>query len=370
MKNKILISKEVTNSILLSVYMVLIFLYYLISPFRIIAFIFFICYFFLKNKCNKTSVTFVLLFFILSLIIQIINNSLHHFVLFLLIGPYFASWVYKSKFKTSIIRRIFLFEQFLLFILYLKGRTFVGVLSGLSENYISILMISNVVVIACIEIRQNERISIIPSLFGFILSLLTLGRSGIVCSLGLLCLFAYVRFMTFPPAIRIKIMLLILIVTIYIGAKYIDLILEFFNNYELFSKFQERGLKSPSRGILIDEYFMHINFNTFFLGYKFDNNPWFIHYGLNPHNSYIRLHYEIGFAAILLFLYIIFQIYKLYKNKHLILVAMLLIVMVRAYTDVYLFFGFYDFLIFYIFMIGKNYRIEHSIERIHTMNVK
>ena len=367
---KIFISKEKKNSILLSFYMVLIFLYYLISPLRPILFIFFTCYLFSIAKCRKDIIIFSFMIFLLSLVIQLVNFSLHHFLFFILIGPCFAYWLYRSVFDIKIIKRTFFFVQLILFLLYLKGRTFVNVFAGLSENYVSILMIGNVILIACIELRQQEKISLSPSLFGLVLSLLTYGRSGILCAFLLFLIVCYLRFLLLSKIEKGIIFSLTCLLVVFVFLKYYDLLIDFFNNVELFTKFQERGLKSPSRGILIDEYLNHLNYNTILLGYKFDNNPWFIHYGLNPHNSYIRFHYTIGFSAIIVFVFLFFNICKLYRRKHTILIAMLFIMMIRAFTDSFLFLGFYDFLVFYIFLIGGDFKSKYSITSICAVNQK
>lgn len=341
--------------------MILIFLYYLIAPLRPFIFILFACYLFSIIKCRKRIVVISSIIFLLSLIIQVINLSLHHFLLFLLIGPSFAYWVYKSKFELSILRNVFLLVQIVLFLLFLKGRTFINVFAGLSENYVSVLMVCYVILIACIELRQNEKVSIIYSMIGLFLSLLTLGRSGIVCSFVLLCLLSFIRFSKLSPQKRNVVVCFFLFVGIFLTLKYYNSIIDFFYNFELFNKFQERGLKSPSRGILIDEYFSHIDLETFFCGYRFERNSWFIHYGLNPHNSFIRLHYQIGFVAIIIFTYVITKLFNFLKMRQIILMFFLLIMIIRAYTDVYLFFGFYDFLLYYIVFVGDGISKQRQI---------
>lgn len=342
------------NSILLAIYMQAVLFYYLFSFLRILIFPMLVCLslgvLFIqirKNIFRKNDLLLLFCYFSFALLVQIINVSISHFIIFLLIGPSFAYWVFRSSFNTFILRASYGIIICILLFLYLRHRTFIGVFADLSENYVSVLTICNVVLIASIELKQHEKVCIWPAFLGLFLSLLAYGRAGILCSLLLLLLFCYVRFQGLSKNKRIVAMVAFLLFLGVLTVSYYNTFLELLDGFELLNKFQERGLKSPSRGILIDEYLNHINVNTFFLGYQFDNNMWFLHYGLNPHNSYIRLHYEIGIVAIMLYVYVVVKVRKILKcNK--VYSVMLIVLLLRAYTDVYLFFGFFDFLVFYI----------------------
>ncbi len=348
---------ERKNSMLLALYMQLILFYYLYSFLRLLLFPLLIfcciwaCWMLRKVKFSRIKMQCLYVYFVLALSIQFINASITPFVLFLLFAPFFAYWIYTSLFKTSILRISYYVMSLLLLLLYLRHFSFIEVFAGLSENYVSIILICNVVLIAAIEKRQNERISILPSFCATFLSLLAFGRSGILCSFVLFLVFLYVHFVCLSKSKRYLLFFSFLVLAIVVSHNY-EQIFDMLMNAEILAKFQERGLKSPSRGILLDEYMIHIDMITIFTGYHFDDNAWFIHYGLNPHNSYVRLHYRIGFAAFLLLGYVGVRMMKEVRKLPL-FVFMLFIMMLRAYTDVYLFYGFYDFIVFYLLFTSK-----------------
>lgn len=360
LKNKrLILDKSTCNSLLLSVYMQIIFFYYLFSSLRLILFgIMFLISFGVLYRIKSSHVVrrneiLVFCYFLFSLCIQVINLSLSHFLIFLVAGPILGYWIFISIFNIRILKISFLFTFTVLSFFYIRHHSFAGIFAGLSENYVSILMICNTVLIAGIELKQGKTFSLFPAIGGLILSVLSWGRSGILCSGMLFLLILYMYISCFPLKIRNIIWSLISIFLILIVLVTYDYIVDFVENAEVLSKFQERGLKSPSRGILLDEYFRHIDVITLLLGYKFDNNSWFIHYGLNPHNSYIRLHYQIGFMGILFFAYLLMKLFNLLR-RNFIAFMMLGILMIRAFTDVYLFFGMYDFLIFFLLMFAAN----------------
>ena len=360
-----LLRKNIVNSCLLAFYIWAISLYYLIASLRIASFlifalIFFIAIYKLKKVIFKRNVILLLWsYFFFSIVVQIINSSLSHFSLFLLAGPTLGFWIHYSNFNISFLKSSFAFMIVLLLLLFMRHHSFAGVFDGLSENYISVIMICNTILIAGIEYKQYCNLSVWPAVCCLFLSVLSWGRAGILCSclLLLLVLFSYWVKMSFKKKIVLLVFFLVVLLCIIIRSY--DLIVDFVENAEVLSKFQERGLESPSRGILIDEYFSHINWKTFLLGYKFDNNPWFIHYGLNPHNSYIRLHYQIGIVAICFFIYALLILFRLLK-RNLLLFAMVSVLLLRAFTDVYLFFGMYDFLFFFLLLFASKTKNESN----------
>lgn len=346
------------NSILLAFYMQILLFYYLFSFLRLLLFPILVfcciwtCWMLRKVKFRAIKMQCLYVYFLLALTIQFINTSITPFVLFLLLAPFFAYWIYTSLFRTSILRIFYYAMILLLLLLYFRHFTFSGVFAGLSENYVSVILICNVVLIAAIEKKQNERISILPSLCAVPLSLLAFGRSGIICSSALFLVFLFVNLMRLPKHRKYLLSSVLFLVLVIVVSYNYEQISDMLMNAEILAKFQKRGLKSPARGILLNEYMAHINGVTIFTGYHFDDNAWFAHYGFNPHNSYVRLHYRIGFVAFLLLGYVGVCMMKKVK-KYPLFVFMLFIMMLRAYTDVYLFYGFYDFIVFYLLFASE-----------------
>src|SRR5690606_31786408 len=104
----------------------------------------------------------------------------------------------------------------------------------------------------------------------------------------------------------------------------------------------ERGIDSPSRDILKREYFENLDLKNILLGFNYQNNTWFIHYGLNPHNSFIRLHYYFGILFFPIVGVLLVSLYKLLKIDFMLFIC-LSVILLRSYTDSVLFLLLYDF---------------------------
>lgn len=149
-------------------------------------------------------------------------------------------------------------------------------------------------------------------------------------------------------------------------AKYASQIQFIFERMDMLEKFNERGLKSPSRGILIEEYLNHMNLETIVTGYNFDGNHWFQHYGNNPHNSYIQLHHELGFVSIFIFIYFIYNLFLSIRLNKLIFVMMLALLL-RGLTDIFLFYGLFSFLLFFLVFELKGLNMTLSDKHNRTL---
>src|SRR5690606_6609913 len=111
-------------------------------------------------------------------------------------------------------------------------------------------------------------------------------------------------------------------------------------------RFMEKGVDSPARDILKDEYLNQMkDMSNLLLGYNYhESTYYFKEMGYNPHNSYIRLHHYFGFLFFLIIPVLLFALYKLFK-KSFILFICLLVILVRSYTDTVIFLTLYDFVV-------------------------
>lgn len=359
----------VKNSIILAFYLFLASTYYLFSDsLKILIFgascliSIYMCV--VKNnrgfpffKIPKKFYFFTVGIFAYSLLVQIINNTLTPFVIYYLTSPLIAYFIYTNLFNTKIIALPFyIFSGYLLLYFFLN-RSLTGVLINVSENYVSIILIMNIVTIYIVKFRQKEKIPLLPAFLGFFISILAIGRSGIITTLLILLLVIWFNWKTlsrFKKNFYILIVLLPLIVLVTLNWDLINLI---FNNMSVFEKFSNRGIDSPSRDIIKRTYLANINVTTFFTGYNYTNNYWFQHYGLNPHNSYIRLHYFSGFAFFIIMPILLISIFKLAK-KHLFLGGLLLVVLLRSYTDSVLFLTLFDYVLVLLIMIAFFNKIQ------------
>ncbi len=358
---------EVVNSLLLACYMQAILAYYVFSSLRLIVFallfvIIAVCIFYVKKiVVNRNFVFLYASYCTLSLIIQSINHGLSHFTLLLILGPLFAYWVKISNFRIAILKYSLLVYAAYFSLFFFSHGFLSGVFADLSENYVSVMMISHVIIIAAIQIKQNEQLSLWPSFLALLVSLMAMGRSGILCSAIIFTVVAFMQFVKFSKVKRLIVLMTICLICLLGVKKLSERVTYMANGIEVLWKFQERGLKSPSRGILIDEYFNHIDAKTLLIGYDFEGNHWFQHYGNNPHNSYIRLHHEIGIVSIFLLLFILYYLFNAFwQNK--VIFFMLFALILRALTDTFLFYGFYDFIPFFLIMLLKRKDSKKNIQ--------
>ncbi len=350
------------NSIILSIYIFLSSIYYIFNlPIRALIFIitFFISIYFgvkIKNgffilKVPKSLYAIVFVIFCFTFFVQLVNNTLTPFVIYYLTSPIIAYFIYSNKFNTKILSIPFYIFSFYTTYYFIINKGLFGILNSVSENYLSIILIMNLVTLYVVKIRQNEKIPILPSLLGLILSVLAIGRSGIICTLLILLIVVWFKWKFFSKFKKIISVLMFLMPIIFLLIYKWDLVYLTFNNIELFEKFTKGGIDSPSRDILKNAYLSSMNSITFFTGYNYENNIWFIHYGLNPHNSYLRLHYFSGFAFFLIIPILFITLFKLIKIN-VVFSGLLLSVLLRSYTDSVLFLTLFDYILVLFIMIA------------------
>lgn len=287
------------------------------------------------------------------LFIQIINGTFTPFVIYLFTIPVFANYFAIKEISIFPAKLIFYSLCFYFTIYYLKNGSMISVLNGLSENYVSSILIYLSSIIVVIERTKKTRLSILPSIFTLFFSSLAFGRMGIGLSLFLAMLIINHRFEIFSLKRRIVLVLLLvfLIPFITLLVKYGETIIL---SFEILQKFNNRGFESPSRLILLREYLSNMNLANIFLGYKYDTNPWFLHYGLNPHNTLIRIHYYSGiifFGIIIVGSYLVYQLFRWDR----LLFFILIVFLSRGLTDITFFQNPSDFLIYLLlFMPNKN----------------
>lgn len=91
----------------------------------------------------------------------------------------------------------------------------------------------------------------------------------------------------------------------------IDYYINFFNNYEYFSRLREYGLEDHSRDLMRKEFIGAYNISTFFFGVDLSTLPYIHSFNNNPHNAFIAMNANLGLLGII----IIFQILKLLFNS-------------------------------------------------------
>lgn len=362
----VLLSKKDICSSLLSLYILSNLAYYLYGNIRMIllpimlgvSFFSLIITKGLTNKKNLFFYCFIILFF--SLLLQVFQLHINVFLIFIPSSFCFAYFIYRNTFNLRILYGAFIITILWLLVLFSSNLTFANIFYDLSVNYVSIILIMYASLISLIAYRQEKKYIITPIFLSFLLSLLAMGRAGILCSFILLLnaiIYKFKHSSIKKPIFSVFILLFIITVIVLYNLEEISSMIE---KLSLLERFTEKGVKSPSRGIMIDEYLTNINLETLLLGYNFKENDWFIHYGLNPHNSYIKLHSQLGWLFFVIIYILFISLLKLFK-KSIYVFVMLTVMLLRGWTDVFVFLGFYDFIIVYYILHASDDKTIHVI---------
>ena len=119
------------------------------------------------------------------------------------------------------------------------------------------------------------------------------------------------------------------------------------------------GLDYVERGVMLSNYLKNINLTNLFIGYNYNTDPYFIGWELNPHNSFIRLHYNFGFLAFIIVGIIFVSVFLALKKSFLVFI-LLLVLILRGFTDTIFFVSAFDYLFICIFFILNSKKYEHS----------
>jgi len=357
--------KKKRNTCILIIYLLLAFAYYFVGSairaliFTVIVSISLMTFlnfqknrvFYIRSIISKFLLVFIFVFFI-----QLFNATFSPFVFYIISTPLISLFILNNKFDARLLK-IPLYLSALVFSAYfVQHRTLHGVYAGISENYVSVVMIMNVILINMIEVRQKKQISILPSVVCLIFSLLAVGRSGILCATLLFLNVISARWMGLSKGVKWGVFLLVFLPTVGFVVSNIGLLIKYGEGLTIMEKFSESGMESHSRSIILNEYLAHMSLENIFLGYNFENNYWFKHYGLNPHNSYIRLHHYFGFLFFVVMLFIIRNLYRLFRHNRF-LAGCAFVILLRAYTDTLLFQYIYDFVLLSLLLIPSNKKL-------------
>lgn len=344
------------NTMLLMAYMLCALLYYFFDSFiryglfGIVSLISLYAFFFrtparainrLVTKSNLLVISIVTTFVVG--FIEIYNSTATPFILYIITAPLFAFFIVTNRFNTRYITLQLYFFILAFFVYYALFRSFENLFEGISANYVSVVLIMNISVLQLIQYRQNESYSLVIPFLSLILVVFAMGRAGILILTILFVNTLIHRWKGMGWKKRILIALLMIVPPVLLVIAKWDVFVEIFNTADVFTKFQKDGLVSYSRNIIINEYLDNINWKTAFFGYNFIDDYWFIHYGQNPHNSFIRLHYFAGILLVPLLFLIAIAAVRLVTKKNVFIALLLLAIMVRAWTDSIIFLSIYDF---------------------------
>jgi len=227
-----------------------------------------------------------------------------------------------------------------------------------SRNYVSIKLLFTSTLITLIAYRQCNKVIIWPAIFTLIMSIMAVGRGGILCSsLNFLALL-YIRYIR---NLNNKFKFLILFLMIVPVILYWSAIEDFYDASDQLARVREMGFEDTAREDIWEEYFSNIDLATFFTGYDFTTNRWIHGYEDNPHNSFILLHAYLGIFILVPIYLLLYSFYSHLKRKQYIYILPLIVLIIRSFTDV-IFLNYYDFII--IIFVYHSF-MENKIAYLH-----
>jgi len=250
----------------------------------------------------------------------------------------------------------------------LAGYFFMLMLAGVDGNvaleFCSFNGISMVMLVACISLyiilsMENKKIDLKPALFTLVISIWGIGRSGIASSFLLLLGLLFVRLRDKPKYIYVIICLLITFIFYALAMFATDY--SFFGN--AIDHYLTRETGPSERLIMWTNYFNNLDIFRFIFGANIVEDPWpegeIFEY--NIHNSFINLHLQTGFMGLITMALILFALFRFYRTNKVFFVLLLTLIL-RASTDLFIFFGRFDFIpYFFIFYFLKSlhFRVPH-----------
>lgn len=351
--------REIHSSILLSVFLLFSFSYHFVSQQNkpiitmIILVISFVSMFYsrtdkLKVKFPYKSSIISVGFIIVTFLIEILNSSFSPGSFYIITTFTFAYFFKNGKFNRKIIYFPIIIISLFFTYYILSGQDLNNIFPHSSRNMISYIMITNASIVMIIEWRQYKKIVIWPSVLTLLFSLFAIGRSGIICSSFLLIGVLFIKYNSFS-FIKKNIYLVYVVVPILL---FIILGFDMIKQLYFLEKIINRGIVDEARYNMIHAYLLHMDFKNILIGYNIESSHVFIRNHLNTHNSYINLHYHVGFIFFIVLYYLIRTLFKLFFNNRLyffILFSLLL----RAGTDTILFHSQFDFLILFFILISR-----------------
>ena len=242
----------------------------------------------------------------------------------------------------------------LIFLRYLySGQTANSILFSASQNVVSFNIFINLVLLHCIEYINSKKLSVLPVLLLVILSIWAVGRAGIIASIAYLIFIMYYTIKDKKLWLKIGSVAGIFIFGMMTYTMYQAEINNIIDIY--FRKFSEENsidYSEDPRMEFVKIYLNNMNPLTFFFGYNYDSEPYFLFWSKNPHNSFIRAHSFFGFLSFPFFLFLFLRLIKMIRKKEIFFFAVLILLLFRANMDSFFFFGPYDFIVFFLLLYG------------------
>ncbi|GAA0319235.1 hypothetical protein GCM10008967_07210 [Bacillus carboniphilus] len=307
-----------------------------------------LCFIFLNDKFSRRILVYIIIFDIIALVSLVVNGNYEIYRLFMLIA-------YQGL-GLLIFSRKEILSTFNLYFNLLIGYFFIciflqvdpnSLLNSASANYISILMLTLVILSYIYNIERDKRFPYIRSLLCLIIVIWAGGRSGIITFS-----FLIIGAILFGDHARNKSKKGFLI----IGIKYsITMILSVIIIGGIWKYISEMYLSIDNEGRLFvwNLYWTNTisSLSNIFFGTAMSNEMVFNNYGRNLHNSFLGLHAQFGLIIFMTFIISIFRLIKSYWNdNNKMMIVIVFCMVVRSLTDMAFIPEIFDLVWYYLIM--------------------
>lgn len=350
------------NSLCITIYYYLCVCYYFL-PANIklyFGFIFLLYSFFLVLKNRRVSIKSFYLFgllFYLFILIQLLNLRFLFSIFYLVANLCLLYYIVHATFSVRILYRSFYLFAFVFFIFAIKSNNADNLFSDVSRNFVSVFFLVYICLIYIICLKQRENIIVFPAIISLLFAFWAVGRSGIIC---VSILFSYLIICIIRKQAKLMQYLIVafllsmtICVICYLDIESLSL------ESEVVYRFVNQGIESSERDELKWRYLSSMNLHTLLLGYDYTLDPLFMFFRGNPHNSYIRFHYSVGFLFFIFIGFVMVILFRLWNNNRFLFI-MLVVLLLRGWTDIIFFMDKFDFVIFLLFYMGCKYEYFNS----------
>lgn len=281
------------------------------------------------------------LFIVTSVLLQGGNKPLRLATLAYMLYTVFVSFVLiKSNIVLLPIKVVFYaISAYLIFQLMIVGALSSEVLFFSAGGMMTTILLSIAVPVQLLDYRRNGKISLIPPIIIFMISIFCYSRTAMICSaLYLIFILWAISFKTTNK----KLIGIILFGTVAIIATYeILLRWEDIVLLEIYTKFDDKGLDTDGRNDLWSYYLGEIDLIYFILGRNIDESH-MIRGLANSHNSFIQLHSQTGVLGFVFVVYYI-KVLLYYFRRDFFSFMLAIVLVIRCFFDSPYFFNVYDF---------------------------
>ena len=306
-----------------------------------------------------------LLILIIGVVIFLVINSVfvrHHILLgsffSLVMGISIAKQLNLNK-QSSVIMLI----PFWLFVIYVLSRLLINPNPNTvfirSRNYISFYLIITVLPYYFIKLKNFEYASIIPSIITLLLSVYSLGRTGVIAS------FILFIGMSLQKNISLKIKIIIILAIFLMSGVFFTYFIDYFNLYLIVEKFQDKeGLQSlGGRTVFISNYYNNLDLFSLIFGMDTADSNILQNAGGHIHSSLLNFISAVGIYSLVFFFFLFKKIKMCFKHNSGI-IFLILTILLRVSTEDGVLFDYYDYSIWMFFFIrfgAKNKKAVQSM---------